>query len=371
MTKSWIDIRRTKLPASREADAAAGVRALRDALDLRQLRAGRGITQVSLAARLGKSQGNVSELERREDVYLSSLREYVAALGGRLEVTAVFDDDRVVVDVGRPLAVREGAVPYGLDPLTSDDDVEPPTGEAPVAVVEVLSRWSVSGKQTQPGSAWSRGAWVAAFPAHAEMLNGLPELIDRDAVRAICARAASDDDSAEAAFIAVMAWGFGRVGYGIHRTRRILTETTNARERLRLVAQTVADSGAIAAYARFARRDDSRLRGLGPAFGTKYLYFCQPTGPGVRALILDDLVAAWLLRETKLDVPSAVWSEATYRRYLDRMHAWAAELGCEPDELEFCMFQVMATERGGQWASSGHDAVGSRANEAPPRSDER
>jgi transcriptional regulator with XRE-family HTH domain len=121
MSKHWSEIRRTKVPLDREAEVAAGVRALRDALALRELRAGRGVTQVELASRLGKSQGNVSELERREDVYLSSLREYIEALGGRLEVTAVFDDDRQIVDVGRPLAARETAtVQYqGREPGTS------------------------------------------------------------------------------------------------------------------------------------------------------------------------------------------------------------------------------------------------------------
>ena len=123
MTKPWSEIRRAKVPTERQSDAAAGVRALRDALGLREIRSGRGITQVELAARLGKSQGNVSELEGRTDVYLSSLREYVEALGGRLEVTAVFDDDRHVVSAGRGSSVREVATAYRASgsAWTSDD----------------------------------------------------------------------------------------------------------------------------------------------------------------------------------------------------------------------------------------------------------
>ena len=39
----------------------------------------------------------MSEAERREDLYLSALRYYVEALGGRLEVRAVFGDEAVVV----------------------------------------------------------------------------------------------------------------------------------------------------------------------------------------------------------------------------------------------------------------------------------
>ena len=49
---------------------------------------------MELADRLDRSQGNISELERRSDVYLSSLREYVEALGGELEINAVFDGKR-------------------------------------------------------------------------------------------------------------------------------------------------------------------------------------------------------------------------------------------------------------------------------------
>ncbi len=53
-----------------------------------------------MAERLEKSQGNISELEHRSDVYLSSLREYVEALGGQLEIAAVFDDERHPIAIG-------------------------------------------------------------------------------------------------------------------------------------------------------------------------------------------------------------------------------------------------------------------------------
>ncbi len=67
---------------------------------IRDARKHRALTQVQLADTLGISQGNVSRLETRSDVYLSTLRSYVEALGGQLEIAAVFGDDRVVVAVG-------------------------------------------------------------------------------------------------------------------------------------------------------------------------------------------------------------------------------------------------------------------------------
>lgn len=96
----WAEIRATKVAPDHEAVAAARQRALRDALELRELRSEAGLTQVELAERLGRSQGAVSELERRDDVYLSTLREYVEALGGHLEVAAVFDDERKPLAIG-------------------------------------------------------------------------------------------------------------------------------------------------------------------------------------------------------------------------------------------------------------------------------
>jgi DNA-binding Xre family transcriptional regulator len=75
-------------------------RAMEDALVLAELRQSRKITQVQLADALGISQGNVSRLETRSDVYLSTLRSYVEALGGHLELAAVFPDERVPVALG-------------------------------------------------------------------------------------------------------------------------------------------------------------------------------------------------------------------------------------------------------------------------------
>ena len=83
-----------------DANVAERVRAIEDALALAELRQSRHVTQVQLAETLGISQGNVSRLEARSDVYLSTLRSYVEALGGHLEIAAVFGDERVPVELG-------------------------------------------------------------------------------------------------------------------------------------------------------------------------------------------------------------------------------------------------------------------------------
>lgn len=75
--------------------------AMVEAERLAAVRAGRGMTQVELAAALGRTQGQVSHIEKRDDLYLSTLRAYVEALGGQLEVTAVFEgDERHAIAIG-------------------------------------------------------------------------------------------------------------------------------------------------------------------------------------------------------------------------------------------------------------------------------
>ena len=63
------------------------------------LREARGMTQTKVAASMGVRQPSVSELERRDDAYLSTLREYVEALGGRLRLVAEFDDEAYEIEV--------------------------------------------------------------------------------------------------------------------------------------------------------------------------------------------------------------------------------------------------------------------------------
>jgi hypothetical protein len=57
----------------------------------------RGVDDATVQAALDAIDENMSDAERREDLYLSALRYYVEALGGRLEVRAVFGDDAVLV----------------------------------------------------------------------------------------------------------------------------------------------------------------------------------------------------------------------------------------------------------------------------------
>lgn len=71
---------------------------------LRRLRLGRRLTQQELADRLGMTQPEISKLERRRDVRLSTMRAYVAALGGSLELVARFGGAETELDGSRDAA---------------------------------------------------------------------------------------------------------------------------------------------------------------------------------------------------------------------------------------------------------------------------
>ena len=73
-------------------------------MPLHELRRARALTQQDLAATLRVNQPAVSKLEQRADVYVSSLRAYIEAVGGKLKIVAEFPDGEVAItnfaDVG-------------------------------------------------------------------------------------------------------------------------------------------------------------------------------------------------------------------------------------------------------------------------------
>jgi DNA-binding XRE family transcriptional regulator len=69
------------------------------AYNLAELRKAKAVTQVEIAGLLTRGQSTVSAMEHSEDPKLSTLREYIEALGGRLEIAAVFEDERFELKV--------------------------------------------------------------------------------------------------------------------------------------------------------------------------------------------------------------------------------------------------------------------------------
>ena len=80
------------MPAERQQKITTRVRRTLASMPLEELRRASRMTQAKLADELGVSQGEVSKIEHRTDIYLSTLAGYVEALGGKLEIRAVFPD---------------------------------------------------------------------------------------------------------------------------------------------------------------------------------------------------------------------------------------------------------------------------------------
>lgn len=81
------------LPASRRRRIARRTKELiAEEMTIRELRKARNITQVALARALGVKQEQVSRIEKRTDLHLSTLRRSIEAMGGELILTAKFPD---------------------------------------------------------------------------------------------------------------------------------------------------------------------------------------------------------------------------------------------------------------------------------------
>ena len=83
---------RSSLPPEASAEAEAITDALDRDLSLADLRRARAMTQDQLASDLQIGQASIAKLERRTDMSLSTLRRFVEAMGGELDITARFPD---------------------------------------------------------------------------------------------------------------------------------------------------------------------------------------------------------------------------------------------------------------------------------------
>ncbi|GAA2698791.1 hypothetical protein Apa02nite_050080 [Actinoplanes palleronii] len=193
-----------------------------------------------------------------------------------------------------------------------------------------------------------RPTWQANLPEHHDLLAPLPDVVDRAIVAKRAAGAADSEALAVQAFVTAMVWGYGPVGYGAFRTARVLRENPQAAQTLREAAQVVRSEGGAAAFAWLAQH---RLRYLGVAFATKYLYFCNTPG-SAPALILDRLVQRWLRQHAGCQV-RLDWQVGDYTRYLHLVGAWADELGTTPDIVEYLMFSDTLSQEPGRspWAA--------------------
>ena len=96
MAKPYKELR-AKMSAGAQKRTEARATVLMQEMPLYELRQARQLSQEQLARELHVGQGNVSKIERRTDVYISTLRSYVEAMGGELEITAKFPQGAVKI----------------------------------------------------------------------------------------------------------------------------------------------------------------------------------------------------------------------------------------------------------------------------------
>jgi DNA-binding Xre family transcriptional regulator len=92
-------------PGAKDRLAAKRAETLEE-IRLYELRHHEAVSQMELAGRLEVTQGAISKLESSEDVRVSTLRQYLEALGARIELVAVFADEdrRVPIHLGKDTA---------------------------------------------------------------------------------------------------------------------------------------------------------------------------------------------------------------------------------------------------------------------------
>ena len=69
-----------------------------DEMDLKSLRQALKLTQEQLAKQLDIKQGSVSKIENQSDIFISTLRRFLEAMGGELQIIAHFQDHDVLID---------------------------------------------------------------------------------------------------------------------------------------------------------------------------------------------------------------------------------------------------------------------------------
>jgi DNA-binding transcriptional regulator YiaG len=98
MAKSFKNLRDKMSPENQKRAEAQAVETLKE-INLRELREAFELTQQQLAETLNINQAAISKMENQSDMYVSTLRRVLAAVGAKLRVVAVFSDGgEVVID---------------------------------------------------------------------------------------------------------------------------------------------------------------------------------------------------------------------------------------------------------------------------------
>ena len=94
--RSYAELRARMSPEARAAAEAATLR-LGGEMALSEVRRAMKLSQAEIAQTLQITQGSVSKIEQRADIYVSTLRRFIEAMGGEMEIVARFPDHAVKI----------------------------------------------------------------------------------------------------------------------------------------------------------------------------------------------------------------------------------------------------------------------------------
>lgn len=97
MTNSFNNLRK-KMSLKEQRLATKKAKQMIAEMPLQELRQARQMSQDRLAEILETKQANISRIERRTDMYISTLRSYVEAMGGHLTIVATFPDGKIEIN---------------------------------------------------------------------------------------------------------------------------------------------------------------------------------------------------------------------------------------------------------------------------------
>lgn len=233
----------------------------------------------------------------------------------------------------------------------------------PDALITTYERWQTAGRPTQVPSKWNRNSWTNQLGKYKEFFNSLEDdRIDRKQAVQLSPIVTNEEEAVKV-FLLAMLWGYGLVGYGPFRTRRILDRPEAAAELLE-VAQVAQSDGGLAAFKLIADRrnggERSFLKWLGPAFGTKYIYFLTAkNNPQEPAPVMDAVVYRWFRKhapDRKLRVD--FWHTPSYEQFLNSLEEWAADITqqfdqeIQIDDVEYLIFAEGSRFEGNDWSES-------------------
>jgi hypothetical protein len=145
-------------------------------------------------------------------------------------------------------------------------------------------------------------------------------------------------------FAAAMAWGHGDRGLGPTRTARIVTSAGDDLapriEAISLAARNGAADGWDALH-----DPATRLKYLGPSFGTKLTYFAGYGAPVASPPLIADLNTAWAMWDL-IKLRRSAERRSTYLDYVAAAVEWSRELCCQPHDVELALFHVGKEVRG-------------------------